>query len=204
MLDLLGYLAGIVMAVGMVPQAVRIVRHGAEGVAFGTWAGLVVVVSLWLAYGVELGSLPILVANVASGLIAIIIVAGILRDRDGWHYVVTVPVLGVVVAAGVAALSFVPLVVLAAIAVVLSIAARYPQAAASWRTRQTAEHSQVAVSTWVATGVGHSLWFAYGFTIFDVPTMVTNMVLAVSCVLIVVWERQAAVRANATTTLIAV
>jgi MtN3 and saliva related transmembrane protein len=194
MLEMIGYAAGIILTVGMVPQAVRLVRHGAQGVAFGTWGALVGVIALWLGYGLQVGSLPIIVANGASLLIAVVIVAAIVKDRRQWNFAVTLPLLAVTSAGAVAVLSVVSLPVVATAAVVISVAARYPQVAASWRTRKANTVSQVAVSTWVATGVGHVLWLAYGVAIADAPTVATNFVLAVSSVLIVAWEHRAHIR----------
>jgi MtN3 and saliva related transmembrane protein len=80
--DLLGYVAAILTAGAFVPQAVKTI-HSRDTAAISLWMYVVFTtgVACWLAYGVALESLPIVLANAVTLLLAATILA--LKVRYG-------------------------------------------------------------------------------------------------------------------------
>lgn len=81
-LDLLGYVAAILTAGAFVPQALKTIRSR-DTAAISLWMYVVFTtgVAFWLAYGVALESLPIILANAVTLLLAATILA--LKVRYG-------------------------------------------------------------------------------------------------------------------------
>ena len=81
-LDVLGYVAAILTAGAFVPQAVKTIRSRDTG-AISLWMYVVFTtgVGFWLAYGLALDSLPIILANTVTFLLAATILA--LKVRYG-------------------------------------------------------------------------------------------------------------------------
>jgi MtN3 and saliva related transmembrane protein len=71
MVELVGFGAAALTTVAFVPQAVLTWKQRrAEGVSLGMYVVFVLGVACWLAYGVLIGSAPIIVANVITLLLA--------------------------------------------------------------------------------------------------------------------------------------
>jgi MtN3 and saliva related transmembrane protein len=65
--DLIGYLAAILTTVAFVPQALTSWRtRDLSGVSLPMYSIFTAGVAMWLAYGVMLGSLPIIIANIIT------------------------------------------------------------------------------------------------------------------------------------------
>ena len=65
--DLIGYLAAILTTVAFVPQALTSWRtRDLSGVSLPMYSNFTAGVAMWLAYGVMLGSLPIIIANTVT------------------------------------------------------------------------------------------------------------------------------------------
>lgn len=81
-LDLLGYLAAILTTSAFVPQAIKTIRSR-DTRAISLWMYMVFTagVAFWLAYGVALGSRPIILANAVTLLLSATILA--LKVRYG-------------------------------------------------------------------------------------------------------------------------
>jgi MtN3 and saliva related transmembrane protein len=80
--DALGYLAGALTTVAFVPQVVRIVRtRSAHDLSWGMFCILSAGVALWLWYGIRVGSLPLIAANVAT--LALVLTILVLKLRYG-------------------------------------------------------------------------------------------------------------------------
>ncbi len=69
--DWIGSAAATLTTISFIPQAVRIfrTRHTTD-ISLGMYALFTLGVTLWLAYGIELNSWPIIVANSATLLLA--------------------------------------------------------------------------------------------------------------------------------------
>lgn len=73
-LDLIGYLAAFLTTSAFIPQAwLTWKRKRAEGVSLGMYAIMVSGVLCWLLYGLMLGALPIIIANVITLVLALFI-----------------------------------------------------------------------------------------------------------------------------------
>ncbi|CAG0948414.1 Sugar transporter SemiSWEET [Burkholderiales bacterium] len=82
--DTFGYIAGTLTTVAFVPQVVRILRvRRADDLSWWTFGTFTAGVVLWLAYGLELGAAPIIVANVVMLALALSILLLKWRYRPG-------------------------------------------------------------------------------------------------------------------------
>lgn len=82
-IDLLGLVAATLSTGSFVPQVVRLWRtRNAEGISLLTFAALAGGVSLWLAYGIMLGALPIIVANAITLVLVLAVVVLTVRFRS--------------------------------------------------------------------------------------------------------------------------
>ncbi len=74
--EIVGMSAAVLGTICWLPQVIKLVRtKDTKSLSLGTNLLLFVTVSLWLIYGLMLGSLPIIIANVASvTLIGIIVI----------------------------------------------------------------------------------------------------------------------------------
>ncbi|MFZ5722165.1 MAG: SemiSWEET transporter [Pseudomonadota bacterium] len=80
--DLLGYLAAFCTTVAFVPQAWQVYRtRSTADLSLGMFLTFSVGVALWLLYGVAIGSTPVIVANVATLLLAGYILAMKLTEK---------------------------------------------------------------------------------------------------------------------------
>ncbi|MCK9987389.1 MAG: MtN3 and saliva related transmembrane protein [Azoarcus sp.] len=82
--DATGYLAAILTTASFVPQALHIWRtRDARAISLGMYAVFSTGVALWLAYGVLVGSWPVILANVVTLFFALSILCMKIRyDRE--------------------------------------------------------------------------------------------------------------------------
>ncbi len=79
-IDALGLVAAALTTLCWLPQALKILRERrTEGVSLVTQGAFVAGVALWLAYGLALGSVPLILANAVTLLLALTILALKLR-----------------------------------------------------------------------------------------------------------------------------
>ncbi len=77
----LGLLAGTLTTIAFVPQLLRITRtRSADDISWWMFGLFSVGVCLWLWYGIRVGALPIIVANVVTLALAVAILA-----LKWWH-----------------------------------------------------------------------------------------------------------------------
>ncbi len=83
-IDTLGLVAGTFTTIAFVPQIARIVkvRH-ADDLSWWTFGTFAFGVALWLAYGLRLEAVPIIVANVVTLVLALVILILKWRYRAG-------------------------------------------------------------------------------------------------------------------------
>lgn len=71
MTELIGMIAAVLTTLSFVPQAVHIVRTGhTEGISLIMYALFTTGISVWLAYGILLGALPIILSNAVTLVLA--------------------------------------------------------------------------------------------------------------------------------------
>lgn len=74
MTELVGLLAGALTTASFVPQAVKVLRERqTAGISLGMYLLFSAGVTLWLVYGVAIGSLAIILANAVTLLLALIV-----------------------------------------------------------------------------------------------------------------------------------
>jgi MtN3 and saliva related transmembrane protein len=80
--ELIGYLAATLTTVAFIPQALHTWRlRSAHGVSLGMYAVFASGVALWLVYGLLLGVWPLIIANAATLVFALLILAMKIRYR---------------------------------------------------------------------------------------------------------------------------
>ncbi|MGO9380443.1 MAG: SemiSWEET family sugar transporter [Dissulfurispiraceae bacterium] len=71
---ILGYAAGILTTMSLVPQVIKIWRmKSARNVSLGMFLIFSVGISLWIAYGFSIHSMPVIIANTVSLLLGFIV-----------------------------------------------------------------------------------------------------------------------------------
>lgn len=76
-----GYLAAFCTTVAFIPQVLHIVRTRDTGaISLGMYSIFTFGVAMWLAYGVVLENLPMIVANIITLLLALVVLVYKLRD----------------------------------------------------------------------------------------------------------------------------
>jgi MtN3 and saliva related transmembrane protein len=79
--NLLGFLAATLTTISFVPQVILVWRkRSAQGISAGMYALFTVGVGLWLCYGLLIGSLPVIIANG----ITLVLAASVLLMK--WHF----------------------------------------------------------------------------------------------------------------------
>lgn len=86
--DVLGYVAGTLTTIALVPQAWRAFRtKDVSGISLRMYCIFTVGIAVWLAYGIVLGETPMVVSNSVSLVLALAVLAAKLRygrkDDDG-------------------------------------------------------------------------------------------------------------------------
>ena len=77
-----GYVAATLTTVAFVPQAIKTLRtRNTKGISLGMYVVFTVGLCFWLAYGIVLGSWPMLLSNVVTLALALVILA--LKLRHG-------------------------------------------------------------------------------------------------------------------------
>ncbi len=78
----LGYLAGTLTTVAFVPQVVKAWRtHSTRDISLPMFALFSAGVGLWLYYGIEIGSWPVILSNVVTLALSLVILCLKLRHR---------------------------------------------------------------------------------------------------------------------------
>lgn len=66
-INILGFIAAILTTSGFVPQLIKIIKtKSVNDISFSMFAMFLAGVTCWLAYGILIKSLPIIIANFAS------------------------------------------------------------------------------------------------------------------------------------------
>ena len=67
MIVIIGYLAACLTTASVVPQIIHTLRtRDVRGISIPSWAALSVGISLWLIYGLYIGSGPVIISNAVS------------------------------------------------------------------------------------------------------------------------------------------
>lgn len=155
-IEVVGVLAALTTAVFFLPQAVRVVRHGTDGVSTITFQIVTVLSAIWLVYG-AVESLPALIwGNVPIIVCALVVLGCCRRDGAPWRDLLPV-IVGCAAAATAVWILFGPAHI-GWVSVALGTAMRIPQLRAV-RASQSIEG--VSATTWWIGIVNNSLWAVY-------------------------------------------
>ncbi len=81
-ITLIGFAAACCTTAAFIPQVLQIVRSGnVDGISLGMYTIFTVGVSLWLAYAIVIGDLPMLLANLVTLLLSGTVLTLTLRQR---------------------------------------------------------------------------------------------------------------------------
>jgi MtN3 and saliva related transmembrane protein len=81
-IELIGAAAATLTTICWLPQAIRVIRtRETRAISFPAYAAFAAGLTLWLAYGLLLGSLPLIVANTITLALVLVILA--LKLRHG-------------------------------------------------------------------------------------------------------------------------
>ncbi len=76
LVDWIGLLAGTLTTIAFVPQVVKIwLTKSADDVSYLMFGIFSVGIVLWLAYGIALGAMPIIVANIVTLVLSLMVIA---------------------------------------------------------------------------------------------------------------------------------
>jgi MtN3 and saliva related transmembrane protein len=79
-LNVLGFVAGVLTTAAFIPQVLKIWKtRSARDISLGMYTAFTGGVVLWLVYGLALGSLPIIVANIFTLVLALAVLVMKLR-----------------------------------------------------------------------------------------------------------------------------
>ncbi len=78
-----GLVAALLTTIAFLPQVVRTWRQGGEGLSYIMLALFLAGTTLWLLYGIALGSLPIILGNCVTALQVLMMLALKLRGVRG-------------------------------------------------------------------------------------------------------------------------
>lgn len=80
--DLIGYIAATLTTVAFVPQAVRTLRtRDTAGISLAMYALFTTGAGCWLAYGIAIGSWPVILSNAVTCSLSLVIL--VLKMRHG-------------------------------------------------------------------------------------------------------------------------
>jgi uncharacterized protein with PQ loop repeat len=174
-IDLLAYVAAVLLLAMSVPQTIRSYRHGTQGVSSVTWLLVGAATALWTSYGLA-HHVPVLVlANAAAlvGACATLVVLAVARGRSLLLSLIAVT-LAATAALAVGVLAPLPLVTAGAVG--LPILSRIPQVWACVQAFAAARATEVSRATWVMSMAGQTLWLIYGLAYSDGALIAVNSI----------------------------
>ena len=84
---MIGSIAAILTTFAFLPQVVRVVKtKDTESIALGMYVMQVIGIALWLAHGLNIGDLPLILANSVSFLLSGIILIYKLKTNNYFPY----------------------------------------------------------------------------------------------------------------------
>ena len=71
-----GYIAAVMTTLAFVPQAVKVIRSkDTRSISLGMYVVFTIGIGFWLIYGIALGSMPMILANIVTLLLSSTILA---------------------------------------------------------------------------------------------------------------------------------
>lgn len=80
--EILGFVAATATTISFVPQAIKVIRtRNTHGISLLMYALFTTGMSLWLIYGIIIGSRPMIISNFITAILAAIIFVMTLRNQ---------------------------------------------------------------------------------------------------------------------------
>ena len=180
LIESIGFAGALTTAWIVLPQAVRAVRVGTDGISPATFQLLVAVSVMWLVYGVSEHYLPAWPGNSCQLVTSTIVLIQCRRHGHSWNDVMSIAVALVVitgvvfVAAGGVWIGW--------CAVLVSLGLRVPQIRAAMISEKL---SGISVSTWWVSVASNLLWLIYGIAHTDPRLIVATTVNILGSVAII-------------------
>ena len=177
LVEVIGFVAAILLLTASAPQLITVARGDARGVSLTTWWLFVASDTVWLMFGIKVGSPSLIFGNFAGTLAYAALVCVIIWKRRRSVALVVLVAPAILALAGLA--YAVPKPVTGAAGVVIGATLAVPQLLTSisnWRRRQV---TNVSLGTWAMVLTGQGLWLVYGIALGE-PAVITVMVLSMS------------------------
>ena len=82
LVEVVGLLGAMFTTLAFVPQVVKIWKNrSSEGISLSMYVCMLVGISIWLAYGILIDSIAVIVANILSGILQVVIIFLTLKNR---------------------------------------------------------------------------------------------------------------------------
>ncbi len=182
--------AGLLTAMA-IPQLIKIIRGGTDGVSIGTWVFIVIATLAWLGYGLQIASPALIVGNILTGVGALLVVGILMRRRYDWSGGVTLASLLLATFGAISVFVALPVAVVSVLAIGFGLLSRWPQLLSSWQHARLHQVTDVSIAAWAVSAVGQAAWLAYGILAHDIPAIVVNVILVLVGAAIVACELRA-------------
>jgi|TARA_B110000483_G_scaffold237783_1_gene313204 MtN3 and saliva related transmembrane protein len=82
LVEVVGLVGAMFTTLAFVPQVVKIWKNrSSEGISLSMYVCMLVGISIWLAYGILIDSIAVIVANILSGILQVVIIFLTLKNR---------------------------------------------------------------------------------------------------------------------------
>jgi uncharacterized protein with PQ loop repeat len=181
-----GSAAGIAM---VVPQIQRIARNPKmAGVSPWTWALMAMCCSLWVTYGVRMGSLPQMPGNALLSVGAVLVV---LLVPAAWSRTTRAAVLAAAVAVLILVTTVLSPVHVGFLAFGVGVAALFPQAYETLWVRRGQGPSALSLTSTAMRAAAQSLWLGFAVLSGDFPVLASSLLaLSVNATVSIVEARR--------------
>lgn len=80
--DLIGTIAATLTTLSFLPQAILVLRtQETRGISLGMYSAFTLGVALWILYGIQLGAIPIIIANSVTFCLALSILVIVVKNK---------------------------------------------------------------------------------------------------------------------------
>lgn len=176
-MEVVGFVAAVLLLMASTPQLIAVVRGDARGVSLTSWWLFVASDTVWLMFGIKVSSPSLIFGNFAGVIAYAALVCVIIWKRRNSVLLVALVVPGVALMAVLA--YAVPKSVTGLAGVVIGASLAVPQLLTSIKNWRRHEVTNVSLWTWAMVLTGQALWLIYGIALGE-PAVITVMALSIS------------------------
>jgi uncharacterized protein with PQ loop repeat len=180
--EFFGFVAAALGVLQALPQTLRVRRLGhGRGVSLAMWLMMTGSSSVWLGYGLRIGSPSLIVSTVATGAMNMTVVLALTAGRRGF-----LPGMLALFAAGSAVTALAPGWIVTPVLYAMTLS-RMPQVVRSWKSRRDGVTGSAVSLGSVATSMACLLcWEAYSILLAS-PTLIGTTTVALCTNIAVAW-----------------